>query len=310
MESLSTLPEFTEREFDYGSEEYVHKEWRLASVKIKKFSDGEIFVKLKENIRGEDVFIIQSLVNSDSIMELLLLMDACRRASVNKMNIIIPYYAYARQDRKNEPRVAISAKVIAKHIEAAGADRIIVLDLHADQIGGFFEIPVDHLHSSREIVTYLLKQDIPDLTIVSPDAGSAERARYYAKKLNGDSNLAIIDKRRPKANVSEVMNILGDVKDKNCIIIDDMIDTAGTICKAADAIMEAGAKSVRCAAVHAVLSGPAVNRLKESAFKEIIITDTYPVVGIHNFKTISVSNLIAQAISRIYRKKSVSQLFL
>ncbi|MCB1156931.1 MAG: ribose-phosphate pyrophosphokinase, partial [Leptospiraceae bacterium] len=234
-----------------------HLRIRPGKITKKKFSDGEIYIKIDENVRGRDVFVVQSISNpaNDNLIELLLILDAFRRASARRVTTVIPYYGYGRQDRKVEPRVPISARVVADLIETLGPDRVLTMDLHADQIQGFFNIPVDHLFFSAVLTEYLLSKDLKDLVIVSPDSGGAERARFLGKKVNG--SLAIIDKRRPKPNVSEVMNIIGDVKGKNCILLDDMIDTAGTITKAAKALQEHGAKSVMCCATHGVLSGEA-----------------------------------------------------
>jgi ribose-phosphate pyrophosphokinase len=232
----------------------------LGKATIKRFSDGEIAVKIEENVRGRDVFIIQPVSNpaNDNLMELLLMIDAVRRASARRITAVIPYYGYGRQDRKVEPRVPISARVVADLIETTGPNRVLTMDLHADQIQGFFNIPVDHLFFSAVLQKYIISKNMEDLVIVSPDSGGAERARFLGKKVNG--SLAIIDKRRPQANESVVMNIIGDVKGKNCLLLDDMMDTAGTICKAATALLDNGAKTVMCCATHGVLSGTAVTR--------------------------------------------------
>lgn len=278
----------------------------------KKFSDGELSIKLDENVRGKDVFIVQPISNpaNDHLIELLLILDALRRSSAKRITAVIPYYGYGRQDRKAEPRVPISARVVADLIQALNPDRILTMDLHADQIQGFFNIPVDHLYFSAVLVEYLRSLNLEDLVVVSPDSGGAERARYLGKKVN--ASLAIIDKRRPKANVSEVMNIIGEVDNKNCIILDDMIDTAGTICKAANALLAKGAKSVICCATHGVLSGESVKRLNEVNFKEVILSNSIYIPAeknIKNLKVLSVAQLFAMAIERIHNEESVSSLF-
>lgn len=285
----------------------------LGKIDIKRFSDGEISVKVTENVRGADVFLIQgtSYPANDNLMELLLMMDAFRRASASRITIVMPYYGYGRQDRKVEPRVPISAKVIAKLIESIGANRVLAMDLHADQIQGFFDIPVDHLFAAPIMVNHFKESGINDAVIVSPDSGGAERARFFAKHLK--SNLAIIDKRRERANQAEVMNIIGDVAGKTCIMIDDMIDTAGTITKGAFALKEHGASKIIAAATHGVLSGPAIERINESPIEELILCDTIVLPEdrkspkIHN---LSVAPLIGEAILRIHDERSVSTLFL
>ncbi|MEM7182360.1 MAG: ribose-phosphate pyrophosphokinase, partial [Spirochaetota bacterium] len=284
----------------------------LSQLTAKKFSDGELSIKVNENVRGKDVFIVQSISNpaNDHIMELLLILDALRRASARRITAVIPYYGYGRQDRKVEPRVPISARVVADIIERLGPSRILTMDLHADQIQGFFNIPVDHLFFSGVLVEYIKEKQLQDLVIVSPDSGGAERARYLAKKVN--AKLAIIDKRRPAPNVSEVMHIIGDVAGKNCLILDDMIDTAGTICKAAQALLKHGAKTVMCCATHGVLSGDATNRLNQVDFSEVVLADTIRLSStdkIENLKLLSVAPVFAQAIERIHHEESVSALF-
>lgn len=290
-----------------------HLDIPLGRSTIKQFSDGETFVKLEENVRGNDVFIIQSTSKpaNDHIMELALMIDACKRASAQRINAVIPYYGYGRQDRKAEPRVPISAKTVADILEKLGIQRVISMDLHADQIQGFFNIPVDHLFAAKIFVDFIAEKLSDNAVIVSPDSGGAERARFFAKQLH--AGLAIIDKRRPKANVAEVMNIIGDVEGKDCIVLDDMIDTAGTITKAAKAIKDAGAASVRAVATHGVLSGPAIERLKDSAFSEIYLSNTIrlpPEKRIDKIQTLSVASLIARAIKRVHNEESVSTLFL
>ncbi|MES0491217.1 MAG: ribose-phosphate pyrophosphokinase [Leptospirales bacterium] len=282
-------------------------------IDIKRFSDGEVSVKITENVRGADIFIIQSTgyPANENIMELLLMMDAFRRASARRITVVIPYYGYGRQDRKVEPRVPISAKVVAKALEAIGADRILAMDLHADQIQGFFDIPVDHLFSAPILVDYFKQAGINDAVIVSPDSGGAERARFFAKHLN--SSLAIIDKRRERANESEVMHIIGEVKGKTCIMIDDMIDTAGTIAKGAQALKEHGATKIIAGTTHAVLSGPAIERLEKSPIEELIVTDTLlisPEKQMKKMTVLSVASLFGEAILRIHDERSVSTLFL
>lgn len=285
----------------------------LSPLEIRRFSDGEVSVKITENVRGSDVFVIQStgFPANEHIIELLLIIDALRRASTRRITVVIPYYGYGRQDRKAQPRVPISAKVIATILEAVGVKRVISMDLHADQIQGFFEIPVDHLSSSPVLVKYFKDLNLKDLVIVSPDSGGAERARFFAKQLN--AGLAIIDKRREKPNESEVMNIVGNVEGKNALLIDDMIDTAGTISKAAVALKQQGAKKILAAATHGVLSGPAVERLNEAPFDEIILTNTLVIPDekrLENVKVLSVAPLIGEAIMRIHEERSVSSLFL
>lgn len=286
---------------------------KLGDIEIKTFSDGELSVKITENIRGADVFLIQSTSYpaNDNIVELLLIMDALRRASARRIATVIPYYGYGRQDRKVEPRVPISAKVMAKLIENSGANRVLAMDLHADQIQGFFDIPVDHLFAASVIIEYLQTLNLQDLVIVSPDSGGAERARFYAKYLN--ASMAIIDKRRERANESEVMNIIGNVENKNCILIDDMIDTAGTISHAASALKKAGAKTIIAAATHGVLSGPAMERLDNAPIEQLVVCNTIEIPKekyIKKLKVLSVAKLIGEAIARIHEERSVSTLFI
>ncbi len=295
--------------------EDICKELNLSLGKsiCKRFSDGEISVKIEENVRGRDVFVVQptSSPANDNLMELLLMIDALRRASARRITAVIPYYGYGRQDRKVEPRVPISARLVADLIQVTGLDRVLTMDLHADQIQGFFHIPVDHLYFSAVIFEYLKSQNIQDLVIVSPDSGGAERARFLAKKVG--ASLAIIDKRRPQPNVSEVMNIIGDIKGKNCLLLDDMIDTAGTICKAAKALLENGATSVRCCATHPVLSGSAIENLNSIPFVEIILSNTIKIPTdkkINNLKVLSVAPIFASAIYRIHNEESISSLFI
>lgn len=284
----------------------------LAKIELNRFKDGEISVKLKENVRGQDVFIIQSTCNpsNDHIIELLLMIDAALRASASRITAVIPYFGYARQDRKVEPRVPISAKVMANIIQGSGADRVLTMDLHADQIQGFFDIPVDNLNASPILFEYIRDLRIKKAVAVSPDSGGAERARFFAKNINGE--LAIVDKRRPEANIAEVMNVIGDVRDKNCIIIDDMVDTGGSISKAGIALVEQGAKEVYCIFTHPVLSDNALKKLETANFKEIIFTNTIPVdesILQTNIKILSIAPLFGEAIRRIHNGESVSSLF-
>lgn len=283
------------------------------AITVKGFSDGESFVKIEENVRGRDVFVVQSISfpANDHLMELLLIIDALRRASARRITAVLPYYGYGRQDRKVEPRVPISARVVADLIETVSPNRILTMDLHADQIQGFFRIPVDHLFFSPVLAEYINSQKIEDLVIVSPDSGGAERARNFGKKVNG--SLAIIDKRRPKANESVVMNVIGDIKGKNCLLLDDMIDTGGTIAKAAAALFENGAKSVRCCATHGVLSGEAPEKLNKVPFSEIVLANSILIPDgkkINHLKTLSIAPIIAKAIERIHKEESISTLFL
>jgi ribose-phosphate pyrophosphokinase len=286
---------------------------RLADVVIKKFSDGEISVKINENIRGKDVFIIQptSAPANDHIMELLLTIDAVRRASAKRITAVIPYYGYGRQDRKQEPRVPISARLVADIIQVTGLDRVLTVDLHADQIQGFFHIPVDNLYAAPVFIQYLKETHFSEPVVVSPDSGGVERARYLARYIN--AGLAIIDKRRPQANVAEIMNVIGDVEGKECILYDDMIDTAGTITKAAKALKDNGAKRVIACATHPVLSGPAIQRIEESVLDEVIFSNTIYLPEekrIRKIKILSIAKLIGEAIRRIHNEESVSSLFL
>ncbi|MFC1669945.1 ribose-phosphate diphosphokinase [Spirochaetota bacterium] len=285
----------------------------LSGIELKTFADGEMSVKLKESVRGCDIYIIQSTCNpaNDNIMEMLLIIDAALRASASSITVVIPYFGYARQDRKVEPRVPISSKVVANIIQAAGADRIITMELHADQIQGFFDIPVDNLFAAPIAIEYLKSLKLKDIAVVSPDAGGADRARFLAKTL--DAGLAIIDKRREVANVSEVMHVIGDVDKMNCILVDDMVDTGGSITKAAKALKDHGAKDVYCLFTHPVLSGPAGERLKNSEIKEIITTNTIPFIQADKFKNLeilSIAPIFGEAIKRIHNGDSVSTLFI
>ncbi|MFA5353091.1 MAG: ribose-phosphate pyrophosphokinase [Thermodesulfovibrionales bacterium] len=285
----------------------------LTDTAVTTFSDGEIMVQINENIRGFDVFVIQPTCTpvNKNLMELLLIIDALKRASAKRITAVIPYYGYARQDRKVQPRVPISSKLVADLITAAGANRILTVDLHAAQIQGFFNIPVDHLYGSPVLLNYVKKCDFKDLVIVSPDAGGVERARAFARKLH--ASLAIIDKRREAANVSKVMNVIGDVKDRDVMILDDMMDTAGTTTQAAQALKDNGARKVYAACSHAVLSGPAIERINNSVLEEVITTDTIPMDEkmkvCSKLKVLSVASLLADAIRRIHEETSVSSLF-
>ena len=284
----------------------------LTKCEVSTFSDGEITVSIGESVRGSDVFIVQSTCTpvNNNLMELLIMIDAMKRASAGRITAVIPYFGYARQDRKSKSRDPISAKLVADLITAAGADRVLTMDLHAAQIQGFFNIPLDHLEGMPILSQYIERKELDDLVIVSPDLGSVNRARKIANRL--DVPIAIIDKRRPKPNVSEIMNIIGDIKDKNLLIIDDIIDTAGTLCNAANALKERGAKSVRACATHGILSGPAVDRIRDSALDELILLDTIPLAAekkLSKIKVESVAPIFAQAIQRIYADQSVSTLF-
>ncbi len=287
----------------------------VCDAEVTMFSDGEIGVNIYETVRGSDVFIIQSTCNpvNDHLMELLIMIDALKRASAGRITAVIPYYGYARQDRKAKARDPISAKLVADLITAAGADRVLTMDLHAAQIQGFFDIPLDHLLGGPILATYYLNKfqnDLDDFVVVSPDLGSVTRARTFASRLNVP--IAIIDKRRPKPNVSEVMNIIGDIKDKRVILLDDMIDTAGTITNGATALKERGAKEVYACCTHAVLSGPAIERIQNCPISELLILDTIPLPEekkIDKIKVLSVAPVFAEAIKRIYGDISMSELF-
>ena len=287
----------------------------LGKVSVSQFSDGEIKINIEESIRGNNVYIIQSTSSpvNDHLMELMIMIDACRRASAETINVVIPYFGYARQDRKAKPREPITSKLIANMIESAGATRILALDLHASQIQGFFDVPVDHLMGAPLLANYFLneeKLEKQDMVVVSPDHGGVTRARKLAEFL--DAPIAIIDKRRPEANVAEVMNIVGNVEGRHAIIIDDMIDTAGTITLAAEALEDAGALSVVACCTHPVLSGPAIERLDNSVLREVVVTDSIQLPEekrIDKIKQVTVAELIAEAIVRIHENRSVSPLF-
>ncbi len=285
----------------------------LGRVKLRRFSDGEVNFQVLENVRGADVFLLQPSCPpaNESIMELLLMVDAFKRASASRITAVMPYYGYARQDRKDRPRVPISAKVVADLLTSVGVDRLLTMDLHAGQIQGFFNIPVDHLFATPVILDFLRELDFEDLMIVSPDAGGVERARFFAKYL--ETSLAIIDKRRPEENQAEVMHIIGDVDGRDVLIVDDLVDTAGTIVKATEALRQHGAKRLLAAATHPVLSGPAIDRLEKSDYEMIIVTDSIPLPEkkrIPKIKVLSVAHLLGEAILSIHQETSVSRLFI
>ncbi len=283
----------------------------LCRVAVQRFADGEVFVRIDENIRGADVFIVQPTnPPAENLLELLLLVDAARRASAARITCVLPYFGYARQDRKDQPRVAIGAKLVANLIETSGADRLLGLDFHQHQLQGFFDIPVDHLYAAPVLVSHFRKKNLKDLVVVAPDVGSAKMARGFAKRL--DASLAIIDKRRPKANVSEVVNVVGEVAGRDCIIPDDMIDTAGTVSEAARALKGLGANDIYVCATHALLSGPAVERLSTAPIREVVLTDTIAIPPERRFPTLtvlSVGELVAKAIRFTHSDQSVSSLF-
>ncbi|MDO8502424.1 MAG: ribose-phosphate pyrophosphokinase [Gemmatimonadaceae bacterium] len=282
-----------------------------AKATISRFADGEIFVRIDENVRGNDVFILQPTnPPAENIMELLLLIDAAKRASAARVTCVMPYYGYSRQDRKDQPRVAIGAKLVANMIVTAGANRVLGLDFHQHQLQGFFDIPVDHLYAAPVFVSHYKKKQLHDLVVVAPDVGSAKMARGFAKRLNG--TLAIIDKRRPKPNQSEVVNVVGEVEGKDCLLTDDMIDTAGTVSEAARALKDLGAKDVYVCATHALLSGPAVERLCNAPITEVTVTDTVRIPEEKRFPqltVLSVGELLSKAIRYIHSEQSVSSLF-
>jgi len=282
-------------------------------AQVTRFKDGEAYVQIQENVRGADVFVIQptSRPVDEHLMELLLMIDALKRASAKRITAVVPYYGYGRQDRKDKPRAPISAKLVADLLTTAGADRALIIDPHASQIQGFFNIPVDPLFASPVLVDYFKRLNLPNLTVVSPDAGGVERARFFAKKM--DSALAIVDKRRIEANVAEIMNVIGDVQDRTCLVIDDLIDTAGTLVKTAAALMENGATAVYACCSHPVLSGPAVENIAKSCIKEVVVTDTIPLTDEAKKEpkivVRSVAGLIGRAIQSIHEETSVSKLF-
>jgi len=280
---------------------------------VTRFKDGEGYVQIQENVRGADVFVIQPTCHpvDQHLMELMLMMDALKRASARRITAVVPYYGYGRQDRKDKPRAPISAKLVADLLTTAGANRALLIDPHAPQIQGFFNIPVDHLFASPVLVDYFKRLNLPNLTVVSPDAGGVERARFFAKKM--DSALAIVDKRRVEMNVAEIMHVIGDVKGRTCLVIDDLIDTAGTLVKTASALMESGASAVYACASHPVLSGPAVENLSGSCIQEVVVTNTIPLTEAAKrepkIKVLSIAGLIGRAIQAIHEEASVSKLF-
>jgi ribose-phosphate pyrophosphokinase len=281
---------------------------------ITRFSDGEAYVQIQENVRGADVFVMQPTCRpvDEHIVELLLMVDALKRASARRITAVIPYFGYARQDRKDKPRVPISSKLVADVLTTAGADRALIVDLHAPQLQGFFNIPVDHLFASPVLVDHFKKLNLPNLTVVSPDAGGVERARFFAKKM--DSALAIVDKRRVDVNVAEVMHVIGDVNGRTCLVIDDLIDTAGTLVKTANALVENGATEIYACASHAVLSGPAVENISKSCIREVVVTNTIPLTEEAKkepkIRVLTIAGLIGRAIQSIHEETSVSKLFM
>jgi ribose-phosphate pyrophosphokinase len=292
----------------------THAGVELGDAKLGKFSDGEIYFQILENVRGADVFVVQPCSNPGDfhLMQLLMMIDAFKRASAWRITAVIPYYCYARQDRKDKPRVPISAKLVADLLETAGANRALTLDLHAPQIQGYFDVPVDHLFGSPVLVEYFRGLKLPNVTVVSPDAGGVERARFFAKKM--DAPLAIVDKRRVDIDVSEVMNLIGDVRGRTALIVDDIIDTAGTLVKTADALIREGATAVYAACTHAVLSGPAIERIAKSEIKEVVATDSVPLTEaakqMGKIKVLSVADLLARGIRSIHEETSISELFI
>jgi ribose-phosphate pyrophosphokinase len=282
-------------------------------AQVTRFADGEAYVQIQENVRGADVFVLQPTCHpvDQHLMELLLMIDALKRASARRITAVIPYYGYARQDRKDKPRVPISSKLVADLLTTAGAHRALVIDPHTPQLQGFFNIPVDHLFASPVLVDYFKKLSLPNLTVVSPDAGGVERARFFAKKI--DAPLAIVDKRRVEMNVAEVMNVIGDVSDRTCLVIDDLIDTAGTLVKTAAALMDKGAREVYACCSHPVLSGPALEYIAHSCIREVVVTNTIPLTEQAKkepkIKVLTIAGLIGRAIQSIHEETSVSKLF-
>ena len=308
--SYSEIRVFSGRLSEYlGKQICTNLHVHMGKCTIRNFSDGEIWVKYNENIRGQDVYLVQSTPpSSDNLMELLIMIDAAVRASATRITAVIPYFGYARQDRKDQPRVAVTAKLMANLITQAGADRIITMDLHAPQIQGFFDIPVDHLYCSVLFLKYFKHLKIKNLSVSATDVGGTKRARVYANELGAD--LILIDKRRPKHNVAEVMNIIGDVKGRNILIIDDLIDTANTFIAAVEGLKKAGANEIYGAATHPILSGPAVERIEKSSLKKLIVSNTIPLsVNTNKIEILDVSKLFAQAIKRINENRSISSLF-
>jgi ribose-phosphate pyrophosphokinase len=289
---------------------------QLGKATVSRFSDGEVFVEILENVRGRDVFIVQPTCNptNDNLMELMVMTDALRRASAYRITAVIPYYGYSRQDRRvRSARVPISAKVVANMLQSVGVDRVLTIDLHADQIQGFFDIPVDNVYASPILLGDIWRQKYPNLMVVSPDVGGVVRARAIAKRLD-DADLAIIDKRRPRANVSQVMHIIGEVAGKSCILVDDMVDTAGTLCKAAEALKQHGAHRVVAYSTHPVLSGRAVDNINASVLDELVVTDTIPLTPqaaeCERIRVLSVAGMLAETIRRIHTDESVSSLYM
>ena len=304
--SGSSNPELTREICEYLQVEQ-------GKLTLKRFSDGEIRFQILENVRGADVFVVQPSCPpvNESIMELLIMIDAFKRASARRITAVMPYYGYARQDRKDRPRVPISAKVLGDLLTAVGVNRLLTMDLHAGQIQGFFNIPVDHLFAAPVILDYFESVNLPNVTIVSPDAGGVERARFFAKQLKTD--LAIIDKRRVDANEAEIMNIIGDIQGKDVVILDDMVDTAGTLVKAAQALRDQGAKRIFAAITHPILSGPAISRLESSVLEKLIVTNSIkigPEKRIERLEILSVASLMGEAICSIHEETSVSRLFI
>lgn len=307
---MSNLKVFSGRNSEYLAKKIAGKHGiKLGNVSLKTFSDGELWAKYEENIRGADLFIIQSTNPPfDNLFELLVMIDAARRASARRINAVIPYFGYARQDRKDQPRVAITAKLVANLITNAGADRVITMDLHAPQVQGFFDIPVDHLYCSQVFMQSFKKMKIPNLAIATPDVGGIKMARAYAKRLHAD--LIVIDKRRPKPNVAEVMNIIGDVEGKNVLIVDDLIDTGGTFVNAVEALKMNGAVNVYGACTHAVFSGNAIERINNSSIKKLYVSDTLPLKEKSpKIEVKSIANLFAEAIVRTNKDQSITSLF-
>jgi ribose-phosphate pyrophosphokinase len=286
----------------------------MGKASITRFSDGEIYFQIEENVRGADVFIVQpSCTPVDSnLMELFLMIDAFKRSSARRITAVLPYFGYARQDRKDKPRVPISSKLVSDLLVASGTHRLLTMDLHAPQIQGFFSIPVDHLFAAPVLVEYFQKLKLPNLTVVSPDAGGVERARAFAKRLNAE--LAMVNKRRLEANVAQVMNVIGDVEGQTCLVVDDMIDTAGTLVKTVEALKDSGAVKVYACATHPVLSGPAVERIEKSQLEEVIVTNTIPLSAekrkCKKIRTLSVAQLLGEAVKAIHDETSVSGLFI
>jgi ribose-phosphate pyrophosphokinase len=285
---------------------------RLGNSSLTRFPDGEINFQIFENVRGADVFIIQPTCRpvDSNLMELLVMLDAFKRSSARRITAVIPYYGYARQDRKDKPRVPISAKLVADLLSAAGADRVLTMDLHAAQIQGFFDVPVDHLYAGPVLIKYFKKRNIPNLIVVSPDTGGVERARSYAKRLNCD--LAIVDKRREKGKEAEVMNVIGEVEDRNTLIVDDLIDTAGTLVRVADALKQKGARRLIACCTHAVFSGDALERIENSPIEEVVVTNSVPIDMLRSSKKINcltIGPLLGEGIKSIHRETSISRLF-